>query len=239
MVGATGLDGSEVPCILKRLAQRAGLEPSAISCHSARVGMAQDPGSRRRRSRRSCRPAWRSPTMPARYAERLLAGRGAVARLQERRGGYRPSCVGPCLTGRCSGSPTAVSVWRHNRLRHYSRMPAASIILARPAAWAFTWANVAAESRVRRVRVGDDDGVAPAHAPVSFGGIGRGRSRRGEDPPGHAARPPGSQAPRPRAMATTPVRAPPSPTTAGAARSVSKRSSGSGCSHVGATFRST
>ena len=30
---------------------------------------------------------WRSPTMPARYAERLLAGRGAVARLQERRGG--------------------------------------------------------------------------------------------------------------------------------------------------------
>jgi hypothetical protein len=30
---------------------------------------------------------WKSPTMPARYAERLLAGRGAVARLHERRGG--------------------------------------------------------------------------------------------------------------------------------------------------------
>ena len=30
---------------------------------------------------------WKSPTMPARYAERLLAGRGAVARYYEKRGG--------------------------------------------------------------------------------------------------------------------------------------------------------
>jgi hypothetical protein len=29
---------------------------------------------------------WKSPAMPARYAERLLAGRGAVARYHERRG---------------------------------------------------------------------------------------------------------------------------------------------------------
>ena len=30
---------------------------------------------------------WKSPTTSARHAKRLLAGRGAVARLQERRGG--------------------------------------------------------------------------------------------------------------------------------------------------------
>ena len=29
---------------------------------------------------------WKTPAMPARYAERLLAGRGAVARFHERRG---------------------------------------------------------------------------------------------------------------------------------------------------------
>ncbi len=80
VVGATGLDGSEVPRILKRLAKRAGLEASAISGHSARVGMAQDLVARG-----ADLPAvmqagrWKSPTMPARYAERLLAGRGAVA----------------------------------------------------------------------------------------------------------------------------------------------------------------
>jgi site-specific recombinase XerD len=88
VVGTTGLNGSEVSRILKRLAQRARLEPSAISGHSAQVGMTQDlvAGG-------ADLPAvmqaghWKSPTMPARYAERLLAGRGAVARLQERRGG--------------------------------------------------------------------------------------------------------------------------------------------------------
>ena len=88
VVGATGLDGSEVPRILKRLAQRAGLDPAAISGHSARVGMAQDlvaGGADLPAVMQAGR--WRSPTMPARYAERLLAGRGAVARLQERRGG--------------------------------------------------------------------------------------------------------------------------------------------------------
>ena len=42
VVGTTGLNGSEVSRILKWLAQRARLEPSAISGHSARVGMAQD-----------------------------------------------------------------------------------------------------------------------------------------------------------------------------------------------------
>ena len=30
---------------------------------------------------------WKTPAMPARYAERLLAGRGAVARMQGRRDG--------------------------------------------------------------------------------------------------------------------------------------------------------
>jgi site-specific recombinase XerD len=88
VVGAAGLDGSEVPRILKRLAKRAGLEPEAISGHSARVGMAQDlvaGGADLPAVMQAGR--WKSPTMPARYAERLLAGRGAVARLQDRPSG--------------------------------------------------------------------------------------------------------------------------------------------------------
>ncbi len=88
IVGSTALAGGEVPRILKRLAQRAGLEPSGISGHSARVGMAQDlvaGGADLPAVMQAGR--WKSPTMPARYAERLLVGRGAVARLHERRGG--------------------------------------------------------------------------------------------------------------------------------------------------------
>ncbi|MBL6459536.1 tyrosine-type recombinase/integrase [Belnapia sp. T6] len=66
--------------ILKRLAKRAGLNPTAISGHSARVGMAQDlvaGGADLVAVMQAGR--WKSPTMPARYAERLLANRGAVA----------------------------------------------------------------------------------------------------------------------------------------------------------------
>ncbi len=87
-MGSTTLAGGEVPRILKRLVKRAGLEPGAISGHSLRVGMAQDlvaSGADLPAVMQAGR--WKSPTMPARYAERLLAGRGAVARLHKRRDG--------------------------------------------------------------------------------------------------------------------------------------------------------
>ena len=42
VVGDTALQGGEVSRILKRLARRAGLNPTTISGHSARLGMAQD-----------------------------------------------------------------------------------------------------------------------------------------------------------------------------------------------------
>ncbi len=87
-MGSTTLAGGEVPRILKRLAERAGLEPSGISGHSLWVGMAQDlvaSGADLPAVMQAGR--WKSPTMPARYAERLLAGRGAVVRLHARRDG--------------------------------------------------------------------------------------------------------------------------------------------------------
>ena len=85
--GDTALQGGEVSRILKRLAARAGLDPAAISGHSARVGMAQDlvaGGADLAAVMQAGR--WKSPTMPARYAERLLAKRGAVANHYGRRG---------------------------------------------------------------------------------------------------------------------------------------------------------
>ena len=87
IVGATALTGGDVPRILKRLAARAGLDPVGISGHSARVGMAQDlvaGGADLPAVMQAGR--WKSPTMPARYAERLLAGRGAVAGYHDRQG---------------------------------------------------------------------------------------------------------------------------------------------------------
>jgi site-specific recombinase XerD len=87
VVGTTALQGGEVSRILKRLAERAGLDPATISGHSARVGMAQDlvaGGADLAAVMQAGR--WKSPTMPARYAERLLAKRGAVAGYYGRRG---------------------------------------------------------------------------------------------------------------------------------------------------------
>jgi integrase len=81
------LAAGEVPRVFKRLAARAGLDPSAVSGHSCRVGMAQDlvaDGAQLPELMVAGR--WRSPTMPARYAERMIAGRGAVARFHQRRG---------------------------------------------------------------------------------------------------------------------------------------------------------
>ncbi|MBL6459283.1 site-specific integrase [Belnapia sp. T6] len=87
VVGGTALEGGEVSRILKRLAKRAGLDPTAISGHSARVGMAQDlvaDGADLAAVMQAGR--WKSPIMPARYAERLLANRGAVAGYYGQRG---------------------------------------------------------------------------------------------------------------------------------------------------------
>ena len=80
------LTGAEVPRIFKRLAIRAGLDPSRISGQSCRVGMAQDlvaAGAELPAVMQAGR--WKSPAMPARYAERPLASRNAVARYHERR----------------------------------------------------------------------------------------------------------------------------------------------------------
>lgn len=87
-MGRTALAGGQVSRILKRLAQQAGLEPSTISGHSVRVGMAQDlvaNGADLPAVMQAGR--WATPAMPARYAERLLARRGAVARMQGQRNG--------------------------------------------------------------------------------------------------------------------------------------------------------
>jgi hypothetical protein len=87
VVASVTLEGITGPRNSKRLARRAGLEPLVISGHSAPVGMAQDlvAGG-------ADLPAvmqaggWKSPAMPAGYAERLLAGRGAMARDHKRHG---------------------------------------------------------------------------------------------------------------------------------------------------------
>jgi len=81
------LDPGDVARIFKKLAKRAGLDPEQISGHSARVGMAQDlvaNGAAMPEVMQAGR--WKSPTMPARYAERLAAGRGAVAQYYGRKG---------------------------------------------------------------------------------------------------------------------------------------------------------
>jgi len=68
------------------MAERAGIDATLISGHSARVGMAQDlvaHGAELAAVMQAGR--WKSPTMPARYAERLSAGRGAVAQYYGKR----------------------------------------------------------------------------------------------------------------------------------------------------------
>ena len=74
------MEPGEVARVFKKLAERAGIDSASISGHSARVGMAQDlvgHGAELAAVMQAGR--WKSPAMPARYAERLSAGRGAVA----------------------------------------------------------------------------------------------------------------------------------------------------------------
>jgi hypothetical protein len=84
---ARALHAQKVPAVLKKLAARAapqlrrlGLDPAGVSGHSCRVGMAQDlVGAGLELPAVMQAGRWRTPAMVARYAERLLAERGAVA----------------------------------------------------------------------------------------------------------------------------------------------------------------
>lgn len=81
------LEPGEVARIFKKLARRAGLDAAAVSGHSCRVGMAQDLvafGADLPAVMQAGR--WQTPAMPARYAERLLAARNAVAQFHARQG---------------------------------------------------------------------------------------------------------------------------------------------------------
>lgn len=72
--------------IFRKLAVRARLDPTDVSGHSCRVGTAQDLvalGLDLPAVMQAGR--WKTATMPARYAERLLPGRGAVAQLRQSR----------------------------------------------------------------------------------------------------------------------------------------------------------
>lgn len=74
------LSPDDVSRIFKKMAGRAGIDATHISGHSARVGMAQDlAASGAELAALQLAGRWKSPTMPARYAERLAVGRGAVA----------------------------------------------------------------------------------------------------------------------------------------------------------------
>ncbi|GJG89685.1 hypothetical protein tb265_48660 [Gemmatimonadetes bacterium T265] len=92
-VGPTALHAQKVPAVLKKLAGRAapqlrhlGLEPAQVSGHSGRVGMAQDlVGAGLELPAIMQAGRWKTSAMVARYAERLLAERGAVAQYHARK----------------------------------------------------------------------------------------------------------------------------------------------------------
>ena len=82
------LEPGEIARLLKNMAAKAGIDSAMISGHSARVGMSQDlvaAGADLAAVMQAGR--WKTPTMPARYSEHLLAAKGAVAQYYQRRGG--------------------------------------------------------------------------------------------------------------------------------------------------------
>lgn len=84
-VGRT-LHPDTIARIFRKLATRARLDPSGVSGHSCRVGTTQDLvalGIDLPAVMQAGR--WTTPTMPARYAERLVPARGAVSQLRARR----------------------------------------------------------------------------------------------------------------------------------------------------------
>jgi hypothetical protein len=81
------LEAGEIARLLKDMATKAGIDPAMISGHSARVGMSQDlvaAGADLAAVMQAGR--WKTPTMPARYGEHLLAAKAAVAQYYQRRG---------------------------------------------------------------------------------------------------------------------------------------------------------
>ena len=84
-VRSRALHDNEVARILRRLVAAAHLPTDRVSGHSCRVGMAQDLAAAGATLPQLMEAGdWRSPTMPARYTERLAAERGAVVTLFER-----------------------------------------------------------------------------------------------------------------------------------------------------------
>lgn len=85
-VGADNLDPGSIGRILKRMAARVGIDGGA-SGHSTRVGACQDLIAEGMDLAGVMNAGgWKRPDMPALYAERLLARRGAMARLAEKQG---------------------------------------------------------------------------------------------------------------------------------------------------------
>ncbi len=81
------LHAGTVAAIFRAMAERAGVEAAGISGHSTRVGATQDQVAA------GCTlpevmlaGGWSSPAMPGRYAERLLAGQSAAAKLARAQG---------------------------------------------------------------------------------------------------------------------------------------------------------
>lgn len=79
--------GRRVSEIFKRRAEAAGIDPALVSGHSLRVGAAQDltaAGFGLPAIQQAGR--WKSPAMPARYAEKIVPKQGAMAQLANKQG---------------------------------------------------------------------------------------------------------------------------------------------------------
>ena len=82
-----GLSASQIGRRVNATTKAAGLG-EGLTDHSGRVGMAQDLAAAGMELPALMNAGrWRSSKMPARYTERQAAGRGAVARYYQRRGG--------------------------------------------------------------------------------------------------------------------------------------------------------
>jgi integrase len=76
------LSGADVSEIFRQLAKRAGVDTNGISGHSTRVGAAQDMAAAGFGTAEIMQSGgWKTPTMIARYTERIAARRGAAAKL--------------------------------------------------------------------------------------------------------------------------------------------------------------
>src|SRR6516162_8087199 len=79
---------SSAPISLNTLTVLSSIDSAMISGHSARVGMSQDlVGAGADLAAVMQAGRWKTPMMPARYSEHLLAAKGAVAQYYQRRGG--------------------------------------------------------------------------------------------------------------------------------------------------------